>query len=668
MSNNIPFLDDQQELDYYSNVVRDWICGCLREQFSGTLQEYLLDGSVLCRLGNTHLPDSIPRFHVNTNVKARQLENIDKFTMSLQRFYGFTQVQLFQCDDIFKGNMKGVVAVLLEYMAKTEGKKTSSSNSQKVTPLSGIVNALPKFTSPSATSKFGQSITNVTTTASTSTTTATITGTLVGSHIRTSSNASTSMISTSLSIHTPTLIAVQEETSPPLTNHTDTTTFPATTAVTPATVLATTVSTTPTKSVVPDTGMTKTSSDVLSIISPRGRRKTNSQALVQTKSTREEPQITTTLKSGGKWRNEYQLVKNLLNSGILMEIKQLIAGKVISPGDTLYDAARCVKNRAYNALPYVIIQPLCSKDVVVALSFATFNGLKVSVKSGGYSIAGHCVLSNTVLLDMSLMKNIHVSPELKVVTVQSGARWIDVLRATSPSTVVGPYDSSIGMGVLLGGGFGALLNSHGLSIDRVISMEVVTSSGQICNCNQTNDNDLFYAIRGCGGMSFGIITSFTLEMVDDIPPKIYSSRKLWLLGDAKTILMHHRNVMLGFSNRNIAMITTISRGKIKLEHLYYGEPTVAEEKISLLFPPNLKPSKESTTITTYLTWCLDHCSSDTGDKFFAKSYLVENFDEECVDIIIGLSSQYPEGGECRFTIEWLYGAVVEDVSKLYVKC
>lgn len=107
-------------------------------------------------------------------------------------------------------------------------------------------------------------------------------------------------------------------------------------------------------------------------------------------------------------------------------------------------------------------------------------------------------------------------------TIQTGAKWIDVLQATFPSIVAGPYDSALGMGmfktsttatyeiqgVILGGGFGPLVNSHGLSVDRVVSIELVTANGEIICCDHIDEKDLFYAVRGGGGISFGIINRY----------------------------------------------------------------------------------------------------------------------------------------------------------------
>eukprot|EP01127_Copromyxa_protea_P012143 TRINITY_DN3129_c0_g1_i1.p1 TRINITY_DN3129_c0_g1~~TRINITY_DN3129_c0_g1_i1.p1 ORF type:complete len:691 (+),score=98.54 TRINITY_DN3129_c0_g1_i1:28-2100(+) len=594
---NLPFLDNQEELDRYSNIVQQWIADVLEEEPQGTLQSYLADGAVLCRLAIKKKPGCIPKFHNRAVVTAMKYENIGKFLGAMLRWHGFQRVQLFQPEDIDRGNMKGVVAVLLEYIQKTE------TNNNMVTGLSRsrrLSTGPPPLESTQETARVEPT--------------------------------------PPPSVVTPTLKSSPVEPIPvPL-------------VVTPS------PSPSPTPAPAP--------------------------APVSAPKSRSEPPLATEITNDGEneggdeddeddededvapsFKNSYHVLKAIFSSVSYKELKENITGAVITPNDDRYETSRRVHNRLYNALPYLIVQPSCTQDVVTAIEFAKSHDWKISVKSGGYSTSGFCVAEDTLLLDMCLMNHIHVNNDVKTVTVQSGARWIDVLQATFPSIVVGPYDSSLGMGVILGGGFGPLVNSHGLVVDRVVSIEVVRETGEIVRCDDFDEKDLFFALRGGGGLSFGIVTSITLEMVYDVPYYISTTKQSWPLDEAKRILSHHVKVIADFTDRNLALITKLVRGKIKIETLYYGDQARSTKVRDAFIPSDLPPAKYKGKSTTYLQWCREHCSKDQSNKYFARSYLLEELDEDLINTLLKMSTTYPDGGECEITVEWLYGAFT-DVSEM----
>ncbi|WP_306432351.1 FAD-binding oxidoreductase [Tropicibacter sp. Alg240-R139] len=166
--------------------------------------------------------------------------------------------------------------------------------------------------------------------------------------------------------------------------------------------------------------------------------------------------------------------------------------------------------------PGVVIRAMGASDVQVAVNFVRNAGLMLSIKSGGHQIAGHVVADDTVLLDLSMMQSVYVDPEAKTARVAPGALLGDVDRETQAHGLVVPtgINSTTGIaGLTLGGGFGWTTRKFGMTIDNLLSAEVVTANGEIVTASPNTHPDLIWAIRGGGG-NFGVVTSFKFQLHD----------------------------------------------------------------------------------------------------------------------------------------------------------
>lgn len=198
-----------------------------------------------------------------------------------------------------------------------------------------------------------------------------------------------------------------------------------------------------------------------------------------------------------------------------------IKGQVVLPGDPDYEAAREAKNTIYDRKPAVIVRAEDAADVSRSITFARRFGLPFAVKGGGHSLGGHSVNNGGLVIDMRRMNNIRVDAENRTAWAQSGAVAREFLAAVEPYGFAVPFGDagSVGLGgITLGGGIGYLVRKHGLTIDNLLGIEMVTADGQIVQATETENPDLFWALRGGGG-NFGVVTGFQYKLVE--LPQIY---------------------------------------------------------------------------------------------------------------------------------------------------
>src|SRR5690606_7049643 len=191
-----------------------------------------------------------------------------------------------------------------------------------------------------------------------------------------------------------------------------------------------------------------------------------------------------------------------------------IRGTVALNGDAGYEEARTVWNAMVDRKPGLVVRALGAADVCAAVNFARENGLLISIRSGGHQIAGHSVAEGAVLLDLSLMKSVRVDAAAKTAWVEPGATLGDVDKETAASGLVLPtgINSTTGIaGLTLGGGSGWLTRKYGMTLDHLLSADVVTADGKRLRASATENPDLFWAIRGGGG-NFGVVTGFEFAL------------------------------------------------------------------------------------------------------------------------------------------------------------
>jgi FAD/FMN-containing dehydrogenase len=222
-------------------------------------------------------------------------------------------------------------------------------------------------------------------------------------------------------------------------------------------------------------------------------------------------------------------------------LTETVRGRVISPSDPDYDDARAVYNAMHDRRPLAVVKCTDSADVMAVIAAARDRGLDLAIRGGGHSVPGFGTVDDGLVIDLSPMKGVRVDPAKRVARVEGGATLGDVDHATYPFglAVPGGVVSTTGVaGLTLGGGIGYLTRSLRLSIDNLLSADVVLADGRQVTASDYQNEDLFWALRGGGG-NFGVVTSFEFQLheVGDVVggPLFYD------FDDAKAVLECYRS-------------------------------------------------------------------------------------------------------------------------------
>jgi len=193
-----------------------------------------------------------------------------------------------------------------------------------------------------------------------------------------------------------------------------------------------------------------------------------------------------------------------------------LRGELIVPGDPGYDAARAVYNAMIDKRPAAIARCRDAADVITCVSFGREHGVEIAVRGGGHNAGGLGVADDALVIDLSQLRSTTVDPANHTVRADAGCTWGDVDHATVAFGMATPsgFLASTGVaGLTLGGGIGYLSRRFGLTVDNLLSADVVLADGTFVTASENSHSDLFWALRGGGG-NFGIVTSFTFRCHD----------------------------------------------------------------------------------------------------------------------------------------------------------
>ncbi len=231
-------------------------------------------------------------------------------------------------------------------------------------------------------------------------------------------------------------------------------------------------------------------------------------------------------------------------SDSVQELRGSLRGELIGPGEAGYDEHRLVWNGMIDKRPALIARCTGAADVINTVNFARDHRLPIAVRSGGHNVAGLSTCDDGIVLDLAPMKGIRVDPAARTVRAEPGLRWGEFDRETQAFglATTGGTNTDTGIGGLsLGGGFGWLAGKHGLTVDNLLSADVVTADGKLVKASADDNPDLFWAIRGGSG-NFGVITSFEYRL-HPVGPMVVGGMVTHPLAKAAEMLRFYREFL-----------------------------------------------------------------------------------------------------------------------------
>src|SRR5438067_6400981 len=217
-------------------------------------------------------------------------------------------------------------------------------------------------------------------------------------------------------------------------------------------------------------------------------------------------------------------------------------GEIVRPDDPSYEEHRQVWNGSIDRHPAVIARCTGVADVIAAVRFGRETGLPVAVRGGGHSFPGQSVCDDGLVIDLSLMRGIRVDPARRTVRVQAGVLLGELDRETQQFGMAVPAGIVTHTGVAgltLGGGIGWLQRKLGLTVDQLLSVDVVTADGEFVSASDDVNPDLFWGIRGGGG-NFGIVTEFEFRL-NPLGPEVVAGPIFWRMEDSPEVLRFYRD-------------------------------------------------------------------------------------------------------------------------------
>jgi FAD/FMN-containing dehydrogenase len=231
-----------------------------------------------------------------------------------------------------------------------------------------------------------------------------------------------------------------------------------------------------------------------------------------------------------------------IDKAALGDFEAAFGGQIVSPDDPSYDERRNIWNGSIDRHPALIARCAGVADVLAAVRFAREAGLPVAVRGGGHSFPGHSTCDGGLVIDLSPMKGIRVDPEVRTVRAQAGLLLGELDRETQAFGLAVPAGvvTHTGLaGLTLGGGIGWLMRKYGLTIDQLLSVDMVTADGRFVKASEEENADLFWGVRGAGP-NFGVVTEFEFRL-NSVGPAVLAGPIFWPMEESSNVLRHYRD-------------------------------------------------------------------------------------------------------------------------------
>lgn len=343
-------------------------------------------------------------------------------------------------------------------------------------------------------------------------------------------------------------------------------------------------------------------------------------------------------------------------------------GTVIKPGDSTYDEARKIWNAMIDCRPAYIVQVTNSDDVTSAIKFARKNNLDITIRGAGHNIAGNSICNNGLVIDFSTMKKVRVNAEKKTAFVEPGATLNDFDGEVQKYGLAAPVgiNSTTGIaGLTLGGGFGWLTRKYGMTVDNLLSADVVIVDGKKLKANEKENSDLFWAIRGGGG-NFGVVTGFEFKL-HPVGPEILAGLIVFPFNEAKQVLKQYRDFIVTTPREFNSWVVLRKAPPLPFlpESIHDKEVIVLPVFIESNFEKGEeliakmrsfgKPAGENFGKMPYVNWqqAFDPMLTP-GSRNYWKSHNFTDLSDQAFDVIIEYINKLPTS-QCEIFIAYLEG-------------
>ncbi len=352
-------------------------------------------------------------------------------------------------------------------------------------------------------------------------------------------------------------------------------------------------------------------------------------------------------------------MRTALKSIAIAELQARLRGDVIYPSDARYERARRVWNGRINRYPALIVYCADPEDVLTTIDFARSVGLPIAVRGGGHSMVGLSVGNGALVIDLSRLKGIQIDPWTGIARVQAGLTLGEFVHATQVyglATTTGTVAGTGIGGLTLGGGIGWLMGKYGLTVDSLLSVELVTAEGQRLSANATEHPDLFWGLRGGGG-NFGVATAFAFQLH---PVETVLAGKIsYPLSQAREVLRFYRELTQAAPDELTAYadLTTTSHGIPVINiSLCYAGSLVEGERLVAPVRTFGSPLLDLVHPRPYLQTISSDAGDPDGHHYFEQALSLPELNDDVIEFVAD-ASEARTSPFSQVLIQHVHGAV-----------
>lgn len=349
----------------------------------------------------------------------------------------------------------------------------------------------------------------------------------------------------------------------------------------------------------------------------------------------------------------------------LADLRDRFRGDIVTTADPGYEAARVLFNTRIRTRPEILCRCAGTDDVVAAVQFARDAGLPVSIRSGGHHASGFSLVDGGLVIDVGGMRRVKFDPGTATAVAEAGSGWRDIDRVTYLATTA-PADAGVphayaapggdcptvgNAGYSLGGGYGLLSRRFGLGCDHIVEAQLVDAQGRVLRAAEEENPDLWWALRGAGGGSFGVVTRLHYRL-DPVPTTVIGGAIGWPLDQAEAVFRAYRDLYVGRDEDRLSLYLLLTTDPypdgdkvVVIYGLYIGRPDQAEPHLAPIRSLG-RPLFDSFGPTTYY-----ELQSSLGDEIlyglqskWRGGYFRESgFDDRAFAVIVDHFRRAPSG-------------------------